>query len=363
MRYRLVLVLLYCLSPLFVSAQVVAQAEKGYNIGVILPLSGDAANLGNHIRKGILLAHESLPSSVRERVHVIFEDDQLQATKTLSAYQKLKQGNSIDAVFVAGSGSGNVLASLAERDKVLLIAIGASDKKFVLGKKYVFTHWVSPESETIPVIQKIQEKNFRRIGIVTVEQEGANAIHEAFVSGLREHDLGDRIIVDEKVLVGAQDFKTQLAKISAKGLDGLCVVLFPGSLSTFMKQARELQVTADIFGYELFEDEKEVKASDGTMFGKWYVNAGDPTADFITRFRMKFGEDPGFAAGNAYDSLALVAFASGAHDGRNDRIADALRELKNYHGAVGVYSATGDNRFNLPAVLKVIEKDGFRRLP
>ena len=333
-----------------------------YRIGVILPLTGDAASLGNFIRKGILLAQESLPSTVQDRVKLFFEDDQFLAAKTVTAYQKLVNVDKVDAVFVTGSGAGNAVGPIAERDKKLLVAIGASDKKFVIGKKFVFTHWVSPESETTPLVEKVKAKNFQHIGIIATEHEGANSLRDAFIQELKAQVLGDRVVFDEKVAVGAQEFKTLIAKAQSKGVDGLCTIILPGSLATFSKQARELGFTGEIFGYELFEDPNEVKASDGALVGKWYVNASDPSADFLRRYKAKYNETPGFGAGNAYDAMALVSFAAAAYSNSNEKMADHLRALKDYHGAVGLYSATGDNRFALPAVIKVVEKDGFKKI-
>lgn len=359
---------LICALLAFSSSTSLARAQENlppssvYKIGVIVPLSGDAASLGNYIRKGVLLAQESLPSTVQERVKLSFEDDQFLPAKTVTAYQKLVSVDKVDAVFVAGSGAGNAVGPLAEKDKKLLIAIGASDKKFVIGKKLSFSHWVSPESETIPVIEKVKAKGFQHIGIITSEHEGANALRDAFIQGLKDQVLGDRVVFDEKIAIGAQEFKTLIAKAQSKGVDGICTIILPGSLATFAKQSRELNFAADIFGYELFEDVNEVKASDGALIGKWYVNAADPRADFTARYKAKYNENPGFGAGNAYDSLALVAFASAAYENSNERMAEHLRTLKDYHGAVGIYSASGDNRFLLPAVLKVVEKDGFKRL-
>ena len=335
---------------------------KPYTIGVIVPLSGDAASLGNYIRKGVIFSYDSLPASVHDRVRILFEDDQLQPAKTVSAYHKLVSTDHADAIFVTGSGSGNALGPLAERDKKLLIAVGASDKRFASGTTYVFTHWVSPESETVPLVDEVKKRGFKSIGIITSEHEGANALREAFLKELKKQDLAERIVFDEKVAMGAQDFKTLLAKARTKNVDAMCTIILPGSLATYAKQVKEVALPAEIFGYELFEDVNEVKASEGTLVGKWYVNASDPTNEFRERFKMKFGELPGFGAGNAYDSLALVAFAAAAFNGNNLLIANHLRELKDYKGAVGLYSATGDNRFALPATLKVVTADGFKKL-
>ena len=55
----------------------------------------------------------------------------------------------------------------------------------------------------------------------------------------------------------------------------------------------------------------------------------------------------------AFDMVQILAkaWAGGARTG--PALADHLRELKDYQGALGTYSATGDNRFTLAAVVKI----------
>jgi len=39
-----------------------------------------------------------------------------------------------------------------------------------------------------------------------------------------------------------------------------------------------------------------------------------------------------------------------------------LHTVKDFNGALGTYSASGDNRFTLPAAIKVITADGFKKI-
>ena len=64
---------------------------------------------------------------------------------------------------------------------------------------------------------------------------------------------------------------------------------------------------------ELFEDENEVKASEGALVGQWYVNADSSTADFEREFQAKYKEFPGLASANAFDTLNIMADAVDQH--------------------------------------------------
>ncbi len=167
---------------------------------------------------------------------------------------------------------------------------------------------------------------------------------------------------DEQVLPDSTDFKSILSKAGAKGTKAIILCLFPGGTASFAKQNKLLGLQADLIGIELFEDQNEVNAAQGGLLGQWYVNADLAAPWFLDLYREKYNEYPGWAAANAYDSLALIAAAFSSEGADNRAIARRLGSLKDYSGASGPYSATGDHRFSLPAAIKVVRESGFERL-
>jgi len=243
-----------------------------------------------------------------------------------------------------------------------MVSIGASDKSFVQNKKYVFIHWVSPEAEAQTMVSEIKKRGYKKLAMISHEQEGAIALEDAFVSEINKQGLGSNLLLKERVLRDVRDFKYFITKLRSKNIDGVSVCLLPGGLAAFAKQARDLGLKADLFGFELFEDANEVKASDGALVGKWYINSDDATDDFQKLYFAKYQEEPGWAAANAYDTLSLIAAAVDKVGKDNLKIAGYLRNIKDYRGATGAYSATSDNRFNLPAAVKIVTKAGFKKL-
>ena len=144
--------------------------------------------------------------------------------------------------------------------------------------------------------------------------------------------------------------------------DGVIAVLFPGAISSFAKQFRASGIKAELIGIETFEDESEVKASAGALEGAWYVNASDPTETFIWLYKKKFKQHPGWGVANAFDTLNLLVQGVIAGQQTPEQMRDFLRGVKDFSGAAGVYSASGDNRFTLPAALKLIRDGEFLKL-
>lgn len=360
---KLALTLILCPLLSGVKSAIAESVEQApYKIGAILPLSGAYASLGNYLKKGIDLAYQKLPAEDQALIQIIYEDDQLSAPKAVSAFHKLTRVNNVDSVFVLGSGIGNAIAPLAERSKKLMISIGASDTGFVQDRDFVFIHWVSPHTEAQVMLAEIEKRGYSRLALVTSEQEGALALERALLTEAEKRGTDSIFLLKERFLTEDRDFKTFIARARARRVDGIAVVLMPGSLAAFAKQVRDHRLDSELFGFELFEDDNEVRASDGALVGRWYVNADEVSADFQKEYRARYSEQPGWAAGNAYDTLNLVL--SGLKEAGRDnlKIAAQLRAVKDYRGAAGLYSATGSNQFSLPATVKLVTAQGFQKL-
>ncbi len=333
-----------------------------YRIGVILPLTGDNASIGHFLKNGIDLARATLPKDEREKIKLYYEDDQLHGNKAVAAYHKLVSNENADAFIVLGSGTGNVIAPLAERDRKIMIAVGASDATIVKGRNYSFIHWVAPEAEMRIVAEEMQRRGYTRIAFITTEQQGALAAKEAAEQAFEKMEMKDRVVMNEVVGPGVRDFRALVAKARAKGVDAFLVMLFPGSLSSFAKETRRQKLAADLAGAEFFEDADEVRASEGALTGQWYVNADESTGEFAALYAKTYKSHPGWGAANAYDVMKLFAQAVMRNGNDNGKIAGFLKTMKDYSGASGKYSATGDNRFDLPVAVKVVREGGFEKI-
>lgn len=174
-------------------------------------------------------------------------------------------------------------------------------------------------------------------------------------------DIGitERIVYKEMFPKDQTDFRTTLLSLRKKQVDAVVVLFFSGSLSSFAKQFRASSISAELIGMESFEDPAEVEAAVGALDGCWYVNAADPQAWFIKDYRKRYGSEPAWGSANGYDALTLLAAAVSATDDSSKEVVAYLRAVKDYAGAAGTHSASGDNRFTLPAALKRVTATGF----
>ena len=362
-KFKFCFLILIILVPKFIFAQENQLKQNQYNIGVIASLTGPMSIYGLHMKRGAELALENLPHETREKINLIFEDDQSSTKESLSAYNKLRSQNQVKAVLSFGSASGNVLGPVAELDKIIEIAVGASDKNITKDKQYVFTHWVCPETEAKRMVQEVNNRKYQKLGIIKEEHDGLNALRQNFVDELEKANLKSTLSIDQSFLPGTTDFKTAILQLKNEKVDGTALFLFPNSVAIFAKQARSLGYNADLFGPDTFEDKSLIKASNNALVGSWLINGDIGSEKFTEEFSNKFNETPGPTACNAYDAIMLISNGVTAFNDDNQKIAQNLSQIKNYHGACGEYSSTGDNRFSLPTVVKKVTESGFELIP
>lgn len=350
--FFLYIVLSFCTPFNLLHAEV---PQPKYKIGAILPLSGDAASMGKAAQNGIIMAMDSLSEVDKNRIEVKFEDDGLVASKTVSAFRKLVEVDKVNSVICWSSGTCKAVAPIAESSKIPLIAI-ASDQTISQGRKYIVNFWVTPKEETKVLIPEAHRRGYKKIAIISTLHDGAQSIRDEFIE---QNNSKIEILLNEEYPVEMKDFRSVATRIAAlKELDAIMLVLLPGQLGTAAKQIRQLGSNAEFFGYELFEDRGEVEVSGGTLINGWFATGAINNELFTKKYEQRFPNQTIITSNNGYDSILLLAAAT-ATDYSSENVAEFLRSVKDFSGASGTFSATGDNCFSLPATLKVVTKDGF----
>lgn len=331
-------------------------APPGYTIGAVLPLSGSSSEFGQTARAAIELALDQLPPEDRGRIKVIFEDDGLISSRSVSAGRKLLDIDRVDALITWSSGTALSLAGISEGRKIPHIAI-ASDPAVSRGRLFTFTYWALPEDEAEQVYGYLVSKGKRRVGLLAVTHNGFLAIRSA-LEGIIAQRGGVSIVASEEVADSVLDFRSVVERMKRKGaIDAFIPMFFPGQLSVAVRQARGLGVEAQIVGFETFDNEHEIASANGALSNAVFATGADPTPEFTRDFQARFPGLSLYTGSNCYDALFLLALATRSGS-EPEAVANFLRQLRDFRGASGVVSATTDNRFKLPTALKSIDSSG-----
>ncbi len=352
MKFKTSVILIIC--TIFSS---LALADQPLEIGVIVALSGDGAGLGQSLKNGIEMGLKELSADDRAKLHFSFEDDGMVQKNTISAFHKLKSIKRLDSIITFSSGTSNALVSLTERNRIPLLAL-ASDSKVSRDKSFAFNFWVTPQTEAVVLVEEIKRRGYKAIARISTTHDGTFAINRAFD---QENNGVVSILLDEDFPIEVKDFRPYLNKLRfKKGLDAIFINLLPGQCGLFAKQAREMGFKVPFFDIEIFEDPSEVKNSNGALVGQWYVNSDEAEILFQERYKKTYpGASPN-ASAHGYDLVNLLLDAKNKGYSR-EKLADYFHTLKDFKGALGTYSASGDNRFTLPATVKIVTETGFEK--
>lgn len=337
---------------------VLAEEPTKLKVAMILPLSGDGASFGQAIKNGFELGLQKISPEAKSKMDITYEDDSLNAKNAIAAYNKLNSTKGVDVVFLFSSGVGNAIAPILENKKVTTIAI-ASDANVVKGRDYIFNFWMTPDVAVAELIKEYDKRGYKSIARIGAQQEGIYAYKNSFD---KQNNAKFEMVFDEEVSPSTKDFRAFFTKLkSKKKFDAFLIMLMPGQIGAFAKQARQLGFNQDLTGAELFEDPNEVQISGGALLNQWYVNYDEPDAAFSKEYASKFPKASSYASANGHDFALLLADAlSKGYDAKN--LNEYFKKLKDFKGALGTYSSSGDQRFTLPATIKVVKENGFEKL-
>jgi ABC-type branched-subunit amino acid transport system substrate-binding protein len=202
-------------------------------------------------------------------------------------------------------------------------------------------------------------RGYKRIARISSIQDGYLSMNASFDA---QNEGRVKVALNEDFPPADKDFRSYLSKLRRlQAVDAVMVNLLPGQCGAFVKQLREMGVKLPVFGFETFEDIKEVQASNYTLVGAWYVNNDDPGEAFFREYQAVHPGATVWGAGNAYDTILLAA--EGLQKSRSREGLNAfLHTVRNFRGSLGVYSASGDNRFTLPAAIKQVTWNGAIKL-
>lgn len=306
--------------------------KETVKIGAVLPLSGGAGFLGQSAQKALILAQEQL-GDTKYNYEVIFEDDKLDPKETSTASNKLINVDGVDVIISETSGSGNVVTPLAESSKVIHFGI-ASDINVAKGK-YNFIHWTPPEEENKVFIEELQKRGIKKVAILSVNQQGERAIVDDFKNKIEGIDV--EIVSDQAFNFGEKDFKTMILKAEQTDPDIYLLLAFSPELEILTKQIKELGIETPLTGIETFEFTEQPEIFEGY----WYINAADPSEEYVEAYKQKYGNNPFVGSGNAYDIFNIIvgAYETAGKDKREKptrgEIISELENMKEFSGALG----------------------------
>jgi branched-chain amino acid transport system substrate-binding protein len=345
---------------LVASAQVsAARADSGQctiTAGLFMPLSGAAATVGDDFRKAAILSHEKLPPEVRDRVKLVFEDTQMNATVAVGAYRALSTRQKLNAVVVAFAESSNALAPIVNKAGIPFIGC-APTHTFFKDRPFAFRHWTDAEHMSPPIVDELLRQERRVVGLVHSEHPAMSEFADYFKRYAESRGITFANV--ESILPSDTDFRGIAARTSSKKPDAVVYFLLPPQPSQFAKQYRVIDSQTPMFAFVNTESENEVEAAQGALEGVIYA-APRFIPSFVEDFSARYaGSYPEIYSGSFYDIIQM--FGQAAQHGKCSplELRDFLAGLKSFSGVAGEYGVTDGRDFQLQVELRTVKGGKF----
>lgn len=339
------------------------------NIGVIMPLTGDAAIYGVPSFNAMKLAVSQAEADLLlkgVRIELIPEDSQAKPAMGVSAIQKLISVNRVKVVLGPLASSVTLAVSpIAESNKVVLLSPSSSAPAITSAGDYIFRTELSEYFGGLAQADlAIDKLSYKKVACIYINNDYGASLFEVFKE--RFSKRGGIITFAEAFAQGTTDFRATLAKISTVQSDAIFVISHDEILN-FVRQKVQLGIKVPIYTTPMFEDRRNLEKLGPLANGVIYTYYGSfdpnvklgPTGTFIQDYEATFGEPPTYYAALAYDATRILLKTLEITKFQPAELKDALYQVKSFEGVTGDMSFDKNGDILKPVSLKTVEDGKF----
>lgn len=352
------------------------KAAGGVGVGAILSLSGAAAPYGEDNRRGLLLALDAINGGggvLGNPLRLDLQDSAGDNAQAVTLARRFAGDKSILAIVgPTRTGETVAVAGLLPQLEIPMMSVGSTgDWRSAAGE---FNAWTfrSTRVDTYlvaPLLTAARDRfGVRTVGIISTSNDDyAVSVLPVYKAAIR--DLGLSLVAETTQLTGDTDRAAQLTAIRAKAPDALIINTLSSDAPSIAAQARKLGVKSRFIGTAGFSNPQTWTLAnpgelDGTLTADNFFSGstGPAVADFVRRYRAKYGAEPAAYAAYAYDGLRIVADAirRAGPGATRSSVRAALASTTNFEGVLGRLTYKGSGDAEKPAVLLQIEQGRYQ---
>lgn len=342
------------------------KTENRINVGVLLPLSGNPAQYGISAQKGMELARDELSYEYPDtNIEIYYEDSLYTPQGGVNAYKQLSELHNVDSIITGASQVSLAVAPLTKEKEILQMAIFSSAEKYTSSEDMTFRISTRNEIEAEVMAKFIKNKEYAKIGIIYLNNDFGVGFKGALKSQLERENIGDKVVDEEAVDLGATEYRSVLAKLKDDGVDAIFMAGITSQYASILKEASEINLEADFLSMRSAEDPTLVSNAGRLAEGLIYTypfdvaSSGEETMRFVSAYKENYGAEPDSYSAEGYEGLMIVGRAFGKCGKDNSCIFNYLSSLKNYPSVFGNLSFDENGDVLYPYFLKTIKNGSF----
>ena len=316
-------------------------------IGMVNPLSGDAATYGLSHKNGVELAREEINKAggvKGQQLDILFHDDAGDPKQAAAGAQKFADQKDVIAIFGSALSSNTLaMVPITAKAKLPHSVVSSSTPKLSGMSPYFFRMAVQDAQIGILMGDLMALKlNAKNVAILYPNNDFGKGLAAVVESQLKKQNT--TVTSSQAYLATDKDFSALLTMIKSQGIDALavCGTYTDGGLIT--KQAGELGLTVPIVSGPGFYSPRFIdiagKNAERAIFLNAFVSTNpEPTVQsFVKKYKEKYGAAPDTFAALGYDQMYVLvkAIEKAGEKGpiTRENVRDAL-VVTNYKGITG----------------------------
>ena len=345
-------------------------ASHPIHVGVVLPLTGDAAQYGKALQAGADLAIEQINAAGdtnAQKLVLTYEDSKAEPTAAVSAVNKLIGADHVQLVIGDMFSSTTLaIAPIAQRNRVVLVSPTASAEAVPRVGDYIFSIYPSDAYDGQFLAEAIQTlwPDSTRVAIIYAQAEAMITAKDAFKKKLQGSRF--QVVSEQAVPPGTKDLSSAVTTIQPADPQIVFIAAYLPETATFLRQAAQQGLKGKFVGISTCYDPKLFElagaAANELIFSAPFFEADSTSpqvAPFVAAFKQSYGKAPDVWAAYGYDVVKIVAHALEKSGGDSEQLRRAIASTSNYQGATGTTSFTPDRGVNKE--LRLLKADASSR--
>lgn len=291
-----------------------ANATGTFKIGVIGPLTGDAAIYGNAVANGAKIAVDEINALGGVQFELRSEDDEADGEKSVNAYNTLLDWGMQVLVGPTTTGSAISVSSKVYEDRLFAITPSASSLDVIDGKDNMFqVCFTDPNQGTASADYISENLKDGKIAIIYRNDDAySQGIRDTFVTEAKAKSL-DVVYEGTFTKDTATDFSVQLTAAQSAGATTVFLPIYYQPASVILKQAKDMGYEPTFFGVDgmdgiLTMKGFDTKLAEGVMLLTPFVADAqdDKTQSFVKKYKDAYEDTPNQFAADAYDAVYII---------------------------------------------------------
>lgn len=284
--------------------------QQPIKVGVILPLTGRLATMGEVERNAMLLAAKDV-NAEGNRIILQFEDGMGTAKDAVAAANKLLDIEHVDAVVTSTTGASLAVQPIATTKKRNQIAF-CMDPDIAMGSDYTTRLYTGIDDEARAIIKYFNGLGSKaRIAVLHARVPAFDkVINDTYVPAFKA--AGHEVVYLESYEVTQTDFRNPILKLGQASPEHLLLLGYGFEYPAIYKELQDRSLIGRftvLGGWGFLYTDVDKSLLEGTLVsGPEYVfQRQEDAGRFFERYRTMYGAAPNFDAAFAYGMIHILA--------------------------------------------------------